>query len=439
MAREIVIGRTKADKEKFNLDGTILLGKHYVKMGQRTSLSNPIYFDMNRSHVVFVCGKRGSGKSYTLGVMAEGMADLPKEIKDNLSIVIFDTMGVYWSMKYPNKEDRELLEEWDMEPKGLDVQIYTPEGYYEEARDEGIPVDDSFSIRVSELDPRDWQETFGVEDTSEVGVLIERVVNELKDEGELFDIDDIIERIENSEKSQDNIKEAAKNRFFNAKEWGIFDKEGTPINELAEAGQVTVLDISAYATMPGSWNIKSLVTGLISEKLFVQRMKARKDEEFETIHQRVQYYETEDETMDFPLVWLMIDEAHEFLPNEGKTLATDPLVTILREGRQPGVSLILASQQPGKIHTDVMTQADTVICHRITAQIDIEALGNLMQSYMRASLDNFIDNLPREKGAALILDDNNEKMYTMRVRPRVSWHGGAAPQALPEEREELLL
>lgn len=45
---------------------------------------------------------------------------------------------------------------------------------------------------------------------------------------------------------------------------------------------------------------------------------------------------------------MLLDEAHEFLPDTGKTAATDALVTILREGRQPGVSLILATQQPGK-------------------------------------------------------------------------------------------
>ena len=49
------------------------------------------------------------------------------------------------------------------------------------------------------------------------------------------------------------------------------------------------------------------------------------------------------------------------IKREGKTTASDALITILREGRQPGISLILASQQPGKIHTDVMTQSGAVL------------------------------------------------------------------------------
>ena len=95
----------------------------------------------------------------------------------------------------------------------------------------------------------------------------------------------------------------------------------------------------------------------------------------------------------------------------------------------------MASQQPGKIHTDVMTQADTVIAHRITAKIDVDALGTLMQSYMREGLTVALDNLPDLKGSAIIFDDTNERMFPMRVRPRFTWHGGGAPVAIREEKE----
>ncbi|MBD3203733.1 hypothetical protein GF327_05530, partial [Candidatus Woesearchaeota archaeon] len=157
----------------------------------------------------------------------------------------------------------------------------------------------------------------------------------------------------------------------------------------------------------------------------------------EEVHKSQHYFADEEKSkkQEYPLVWLVIDEAHEFLPVSGKTAATDALVTILREGRQPGISLILATQQPGKIHTDVMTQSDTILSHRITAKLDIDALGMLMQSYMRQGLDKFINELPRVKGAAIILDDNNEKMYPMRIRPRFTWHGGEAPTAVKKQKK----
>jgi hypothetical protein len=82
-----------------------------------------------------------------------------------------------------------------------------------------------------------------------------------------------------------------------------------------------------------------------------------------------------------------------------------------------------------------MTQADTVIAHRITAKIDTEALGTLMQSYMREGLVEQADNLPREKGAAIVFDDNNERMYQIKMRPRFTWHGGSDPSAMPKKQD----
>jgi ABC-type dipeptide/oligopeptide/nickel transport system ATPase component len=445
---DIMIGRSDADKEKYGMLGSIFIGKHYVKMGRSVSLSNHIFMDVTRSHVVFIVGKRGSGKSYTMGVIAEGISDLPKEIKNNISVIILDTMGIYWTMKYPNKKDKSLLNEWGLNAKSLDVKIYTPEGYFDEFKKKGIPTDVAFSIKPSELDATDWCTTFDIGMNEPLGVLIEKTIYELQETEKDYTMSDIIVSIQKDKDMDVSIRNAAKNLFMNAKNWGIFAREDTPskqkpkqqseqLSELAKGGQVTILDLSCYATMPNSWNIKSMVVALIAEKLFIQRMTARKNEEYQQIHKSINLFGEEAvKAFEYPMVWMVIDEAHEFLPNQGKTLATDPLVTILREGRQPGISLILASQQPGKIHTDVMTQSDIVIAHRITAKIDTEALGALMQSYMREGLVEQLDNLPRVKGAAIVFDDNNEKMYPVRLRPRFTWHGGEDPSALPKKDEE---
>jgi uncharacterized protein len=433
---EIVAGRTESEKMKFGLKGTIFLGKHYVKMGRTTSLSSDVLLDVTKSHVVFVCGKRGSGKSYTMGVIAEGMALLPKEIRQNLSIIILDTMGVYWTMKYPNKVDEKELKEWNFKPEGFDVVIYTPTGYFEEAKRKGVPSDYPFAVKPVELDARDWCLSFGLEQNAPIGVLIERVIHKLKINKSSYSVKDIVNEIKKDDRSEQSIKDAAENRFLNAENWGIFDEKGMSLTDLAKPGQITILDVSIYATIPGSWNIKSLAIGLVSEKLFIERMLARRTEEFKEVYHSTHYFGEEGvKKQESPLVWLIIDEAHEFLPNTYETVATEPLVRILREGRQPGISLVLASQQPGKIHTDVMTQADIIISHRITAKLDTDALGALMQSYMRAGLDKLLDELPRTMGSALVLDDNNEKIFPVKIRPRITWHGGGSPSAIHEKEE----
>lgn len=434
---EIILGRGQKDKEKLGDKGAVFLGKQYVKMGQTTSLSNEVFMDMVRSHVVYICGKRGSGKSYTMGVMAEGMASLAPEVKNNLSIILLDTMGIYWTMKYANKKEDYLLKEWGIEAKPLDVQIYTPHQFHKEYAEKGIPTDFPFSIKPAELNPADWCLSFEVTTMHPMGVLVERVINRLKEKGDSFDIDDIIKEVQQDTKSEQHVKDATENRFLSAKSWGIFSKEGTALKELSKGGQVTVLDMSCYATKADGWKIKALVVGLIAEKLFLERMVARKAEEYEDIHEAVHYFTSSEKKESFPMVWLVLDEAHELLPREGKTAATDALVTILREGRQPGISLILATQQPAKIHTDVMTQADIVISHRITARLDTEALAMITQTWMREGLDKAMEILPRVKGAAVVFDDVNERIYPMRIRPRFTWHGGEAPLAIGEKKSEL--
>ncbi len=163
-------------------------------------------------------------------------------------------------------------------------------------------------------------------------------------------------------------------------------------------------------------------------------MAARKAEEVKNISEGLEMSGFE-EKKEYPLVWIFIDEAHEFLPLKGKTTATDALIQLLREGRQPGVSLVLATQQPGQIHKDVMTQSDVVIAHRVTSQPDIEALNYIMQTYLLQSIQESMDQLPTLKGSALILDDNSERIYPMRIRPRFTWHGGEAPSAVKIEKK----
>ncbi len=433
MGYDIITGRNISDKKAFGERGLVFIGKGYVKMGQYTSLSNRILMDIARSHVILVAGKRGSGKSYTLGVIAEELSNLPKEVSRNIASLVFDTMGIFWTMKYKNEKDKELLQEWKLESKNLPVKIFVPSGHYERYLEKEIPADERFALDVAELTPEDWVITFGLDMINPISVLIERTITKLKEEE--FDIEKIISSIEKDEKSSEEIKNAAVALFEAANTWGIFakeDEEPTQIKDLVSAGTTSVLDLSVYNSI-GTFNVRALVISLVSRKIFNQRMDARKKEETEAISRGLDYL-GEMEEKENPLVWIFIDEAHEFLPLNEKTVATDALVQLLREGRQPGISLVLATQQPGQIHRDVMTQADIIIAHRVTSQPDLQALNFIMQSYLLESIKKYMDDLPALKGSAIILDDNSERIYPMRVRPRFTWHGGEAPTAIKEEK-----
>ena len=193
--------------------------------------------------------------------------------------------------------------------------------------------------------------------------------------------------------------------------------------------------------MRGSKLVEKAIEELFQKEFLLRAKKTgewhvslnpRKKEEISSI-QHGQDYLSYKNTRDDPLVWIFVDECHEFLPRIGKTPATDALIQLLREGRQPGISLVMATQQPGQIHMDAMTQSDIVIAHRVTAKPDIEALNEIMQTYLLENIKQAIDDLPSLKGSAIVLDDNSERIYPIRVRPRYTWHGGEAPSAVKTE------
>ena len=439
MVYDILVGRNQSDKERFGTEGSIFLGKGYVSMGTTTSLSNKVLLDVSRSHVILVSGKRGSGKSYSLSVIAEEMVHLPGEVSKNLSIIMFDTLGVFWTMKYPNTRDEVLLDEWGLKPKGMDIDLHVPIGFFNDYKEKGLPADSHFAIKESELNAEDWSSIFNVQLTEPIGIIIEQTITGLKEiKGDDYTIKDIIEQIQKNKKFSQQIKDAAENRFRNAEAWGLFSKKGTEVKDLVKRGKVVVIDISAYTQASNGGYIKDLVVAVISRKLLAERIISRKLEELDNIGMGGAMFIDTGKELEKPLVWIFIDEAHEFLPKMGKTLATDALVQLLREGRQPGISLVLATQQPGEIHKDVLTQSDLVISHRLTAQVDINALNSMMQSYLSTDIQSYMNNLPRLRGSAIILDDNSERIYPMRVRPKLSWHGGEAPIALKEKKEELI-
>ncbi|MBI2667916.1 hypothetical protein HYX17_04075, partial [Candidatus Woesearchaeota archaeon] len=239
------------------------------------------------------------------GVMAEEMSNLPEELNKKLSFILFDTMGIFWTMKYKNERQKELLKDWNLEPKNFDVKIFTPKGFYDLYKEKELPTDFGFSIKTKELDASDWCNTFSIELTSPIGILIEKSVKSLK-EKDSYSIKDIINVIRKDTTSEQSVKNAAENRFLAADGWGLFEEHGTEIKEMVKPGQVAVIDLSLYTSVAGNWGIKALVVGIISRKLIEERITSRKYEELEDIRGQTSLtYISKNEE---PLIWVLIDE-----------------------------------------------------------------------------------------------------------------------------------
>ncbi len=428
MPYSIIIGRNEKEKKELGDKGLAYIGKSYVQMGNTSSLSNYILLDVAKPHKILISGKTGSGKSYSMGVIAEEIINLPEEVNKNISVLIFDTMGIFFSMKYPNEKQRDELLKWGLEPKGMNIKIYVPKGKYDEYKEKKIPVDYGFSIKPSELNAEDWCNVFSLELTSNIGILVEQSLSKLIGD---YDINDIVEEIKMNHKFDDLTKNAAENRFNAVKNWGLFDIEGSEIKDIIKPGEVSILDTSVYE----DFNIKAIAISIICKKLFNERVISRKVEEVSEIEEHQSIFSQEERKLEKPLVWLFFDEAHEILKKDEKTPASDILTQIIREGRQPGISMVMATQQPGEIHKDVITQSDIVISFKVTAKPDVEALNLINQTYLTEQILEHLNNLPKEKGSAIVLDDNSERIYSIKLRPKLSWHSGDTPSAVLIKKE----
>ena len=192
---------------------------------------------------------------------------------------------------------------------------------------------------------------------------------------------------------------------------------------LANGGRgLKIIDVSSDRQAIGMEGKKEIIVALLGKKLFEDRMLFRKEEEIKLV-------KGEKRESSMPIVWMFIDEAHMFMPKDEDNLALKVLLEWVRVGRQPGLSLVLATQRPNKLHPDAISQCDLFISHRMTAKPDIDAVGALRPSYMHQDFDKYFAEMPRSKGFALIIDDNTEKIWMIKVRPRLSWDAGVTASA----------
>jgi len=404
--KQYVLGRKHHTSE-----AALNIGRYYALDG---SLGSNVYVDALRPHITLICGKRGYGKSYTIGVLLEEMAQLDQKAKDNLGVLVLDTLGIFWTTLFPNKEEKQELKQWNIQPKGFDIQVLVPKQYVKEYQHQEIPVT-AFSMSTAELSPFHWCQLFNVRSTEPLGIAITRAVLTLQNTQKPYSIADIRKEINQDTRNDHQVIGAAENFFLMAESWHLFDIQGVPITEVVKRGTVTTLDMSH---LPDPM-LKIIISSLLGEKIFYERIRERKRQEQRKMGMTV----TE---QGVPMVWLMIDEAQVFLPNDEDLVSKSVFIhEWMRQGRQPGLSLVMATQRPSALDQEVLSHSDIIICHRLTAQEDIDALSRIRPTYMHGDIKESVKKVGDEKGVALIVDDTSESSHVIKVRPRLSWHGGA--------------
>jgi DNA helicase HerA-like ATPase len=377
-------------------DGLLFLGRYLAMDG---SSGSPLFLDVLKPHAVLICGKRGYGKSYTMGAIIEEFARLPDDIRKNFAVIVVDTMGIFCCMSSPNENDQ-MVKSWGLSTQGFNVKIFAPAAHLK-GREGALP----FEIPTASLSAYDYCELLGIEPLSGHGAALIGAISRLG----MFSIKGLIEEIGSSD-TPDAIKSSLCSLLAMVDVWGLFS-ENASFDVLLEPGSVNIIDLSGYGHDPG---IKSCAVASLSRALYDIRIKARRAEA--------------DGRRSSPLVWMFIDEAHMFVDANRMSGAGEVLVNEwLRQGRQPGLSLVLATQRPSALGKDVLSQVDIIICHRLTLRDDVETMESVRPLYVKEPVREALSRLGKQRGAAIIVDDTTESYHVISVRPRMSAHGGGEP------------
>ncbi|HUT80198.1 MAG TPA: ATP-binding protein [Candidatus Bathyarchaeia archaeon] len=419
----IILGRSGSDIRKYGCQGTLYLGRVSEK-GSHGQYGKKVLIDAGFPHIIFISGHRGSGKSYTLGVIAEELS----KAKLGVGIIVIDPIGVFWGLKKENtsKNENLLLERWGLKPNQIeDIEVFTPIGIYEKYGDE--TVDSPFALKPSDLHIEDWCRTFDIDRYEIRGTVLEKALKIVSEEKPNFSLDDIISALDDpaivNTYRNDSIQ-AIRSRMEAAKEWGIFAGVGTPLSKLSSPNKIAVLDISNPRIGD---SLRALLVGIIARKILEARIGSSKTEHFE---------DSGEEDGAIPITWLLIDEAHVLVPANRKTAASDPLIEYAKQGRKPGCALVLVTQQPSAMHKDIMSQIDVMITHLLTFEDDIRAFLKRVPASVPLEFEDsdFIRSMPT--GVGLISDQMTQnRSFVVKVRPRVSLHAGreAIPKTLREK------
>lgn len=131
---------------------------------------------------------------------------------------------------------------------------------------------------------------------------------------------------------------------------------------------------------------------------------------------------------------VILEEAHEFVPQGPRTPLKEILTRIALRGRKRGLATVLVSQRSPKVDKDLLTQTPLVFLHKVVHPVDLRVYQDLIPLPAR-QVDEIIGGL--KAGEAVVLFRN--RPMTVRIRLRTTFHAGATPSLaetpLPKLRE----
>ena len=429
--QNVVFGRALKGEDYSNL---LYVGKILETTKGRSYLGADAWLDTTFPHVIYITGTRGSGKSFDLGVLVEGISNLaaPSPIQNDvkpITSIIIDTQSQFWTLGYAprdaipaNKMQLDELKRWNLAPNSLaKVRVYAPPGTTTFLGTEKV-----LQIRPKDVKAEEWCALLGQEVYSSQGHIISTTLDALGDAD--YEISDILDYIAN-DINWPTVAESSRNaisyKLDDYRRTNLFSANGLRVKDFLEDGVCNILTLRELRNED-----KSLITAVIARNLFSILGKHHNQKKTASFFQKP--FESEG-TPD--RVWLVIDEAHVVAPSDQISPARGALVEYVKRGRDAGLSLVLATQQPSALDDRILSQVNVTFSHRLSFQSDINAAVNRIPTksigvmkFSGTNLSDFGDMVRvLDAGQCFLGDQASSRTVLIQIRPRVTAHGGYSP------------
>jgi hypothetical protein len=457
--------------------GSILMGRvgtgefEAVYLGKHAETRfRDVWLDTRGAHVMYVMGKRRSGKSYTLGVLAEGLAASSWVKQGALSqgVLVLDTMNVYLTLPFglvdtfPNSsaEVREF-HKWKLVPESLAADLFHPAGT---ASPTGV-TSREITLRPSDLGADEWCGLFEADPFADpLGHLITEVHGKVALDGytdqdghvlpanPAFDIDDLLNALEHDPdlgRYHRDTRESLRRRFHAIRRLPVFSQTGLDVSDLLRPGHVSVLLLRDL-----DHQLRATLVALIVKQVMQLRGISEQEERMGAVHlSRAAKLADNDPAAaaeekrlaqqcalraaeGLPRSWIIVDEAHNYVPAIGATASRKPLKKYVDEGRNLGLSIVVATQNPAGLDPSLQRNADVLLVHSLSRHDDITAAAGMVNTATPTEVtldtrhrfegtrafENMVRSLP--VGYALAATDRANRLFPVRIRPRLTVHGG---------------
>jgi DNA helicase HerA-like ATPase len=196
-----------------------------------------------------------------------------------------------------------------------------------------------------------------------------------------------------AERGEGAANETLHERLEYVEQTKLLAPQGTGLSELVKRGEATLINLRGVAP-----DVQELVVARISGTLFENRKKGR-----------------------IPPLFLVLEEAHNFAPQQGTATCSRILKTIASEGRKFGLGLCVVTQRAARVDKSVLSQCNTQLILQVTNPIDLKAIAQSIEG-LTVGMTEMIQSLP--VGVALVTGGGYHTPLFCEVRPRATRHGG---------------